>query len=156
MCTSGLIIRSVRAFWRIVCRIVLWIRVVGAFLLRGICICRVMGVVNWRRREIGAAWVCSLRLIVANSAVWWRCVVMTVLIGCVRFAVFIVAVYIQVSFRVSARTSIVCTHVVLRWHYACAPCSCYTHNQQHPQHRQRGQLLSGVFFCSCFYFCFHV
>jgi hypothetical protein len=92
-----------RAFRGIVCRVVLWVRVVCALLLRSICICRVIGVVNWRRREVGAAWISGLRLIVADSAVWRRRVVTAVLVRCVRLAVFIVAAYIEVSFRASTR-----------------------------------------------------
>jgi hypothetical protein len=50
-----------------------------------------VALINWWRREVGAAWVRSLGLIIANSAVWRRGVVTAILIGCVWLAVFFVA-----------------------------------------------------------------
>jgi hypothetical protein len=81
----------VRAFWRIVCRVVLWVRVVSAFLLRSIRICLMVALIDWWRREVSATWVWSLRLVVANSAVWRRRVVTAIFIGCIRLTVFFVA-----------------------------------------------------------------
>jgi hypothetical protein len=71
--------------------------------LRSILICRRIGLINWWRREVGTAWVWSLRLVVADIAVRLRRVVAGVLIGCIWLAVFIIMAWRWVSAYASAR-----------------------------------------------------
>lgn len=91
--TATLFIGCVRAFWWVVCRVVLRIRVISAFLLRCIRIRLMVRLVNRRRREVVATWVRCLRLIVADGAGWRRSVVMAILVRCVWLAVFVIVAY---------------------------------------------------------------
>jgi len=68
--------------------------------MRSIRICRMLALIDWRRREIGAARVRSLGLVVANSTVWRRCIVMAILIGRVGLAVLVVTACKRVSIHV--------------------------------------------------------
>lgn len=85
ICTARLLVRRVRTFRRVFRGVVCRVGVVVAFLLR-IRIGRVVvSRVGGRRREVVAAWVGCLRLVIADRVVRWR-----VLIRGVRLAVIVV------------------------------------------------------------------
>jgi len=57
---------------------------------RSIRVCRVVCLVDWRRREVVATWIRCLWLIIADAVMGRRRVVAAVFVGSVRFAVVVV------------------------------------------------------------------
>jgi hypothetical protein len=93
---SCLVVRCVRAFRWIVCGVVCWVRVVGAFVRRScIRVCRMVCLVDWWWREVVATWVRGLRLIIAYAVVWRRCVVAAVFVRGVWFAVVVFRAWVK-------------------------------------------------------------